>query len=317
MQGQNQIEAFAGQRILAMDPRAEKPLRACPACSAREAINLGIKNELEIVRCLICRSIYCSYTPWYTSERYYIDYYSHHGLDLPPVVAKRLREITGGFSQYRKTNRLLDLGCGAGSLLEAARAHGWDAQGIDVSISSVNHVRELGFEVFHGELIQAQLMSEQFDVIAAVEILEHLFDPVNVVKEAYRLLRPGGLFWLTTPHGRGLPARVLGLDWRVVSPPEHLQLFSVTGLKTLLESAGFRQINLRTTGGNPFELWRGVRARNNPVQTAQGNFNAVASNYRLNEAMTKSRTRQALKNALNGLLNLTRLGDSLTGFAVR
>jgi 2-polyprenyl-3-methyl-5-hydroxy-6-metoxy-1,4-benzoquinol methylase len=317
MQGQNQIEKFAGQRILAMDPRTEKPLRACPACSANEAVNLGIKNELEIVRCCICKSIYCSYTPWYTSERYYIDYYSHHGLDLPPVVAKRLREITAGFSQYRKTNRLLDLGCGAGSLLEAARAHGWDAQGIDVSISSVNHVRELGFEVFHGELTQAQLMSEQFDVIAAVEILEHLFDPVKVVKEAYRLLRPGGLLWLTTPHGRGLPARVLGLDWRVVSPPEHLQLFSVTGLKTLLERAGFRQINTRTTGGNPFELWRGIRERNSPVQTAQGNFNAVASNYRLNEAMTKSRTRQTLKNALNGLLNLTHLGDSLTACAIR
>src|SRR6476659_593504 len=226
MQTHDGMDKFAGQRMLAMDPRSEKPLRVCPACSSSKARKVGTKNELEIVSCLQCHSLYCPYSPWYNSEMYYGDYYTHHGIDEPPLVARRLTEITADFSRYRQTNRLLDVGCGAGSLLQAARDNGWDAQGIDVSASAVSHSRNLGFEVFHGELNEAQLAKGQFDVITAVEILEHLFDPSLVVKEIHRLLRPGGLFWLTTPNCRSLAARLIGLRWRVVSPPEHLQLFS-------------------------------------------------------------------------------------------
>ena len=47
------------------------------------------------------------------------------------------------------------------------------------------------------------------------------------------MLRPGGLFWTTTPHARGLSARVLGLKWRCIWPPEHLQLFSVAWSKSV------------------------------------------------------------------------------------
>jgi len=317
MQTHDEIEKFAGQRILAMDPRSEKPSRACPGCSSSKARKLGTKNELEIVSCIQCRTLYCPYSPWYNSEMYYGDYYTHHGIDEPPLVARRLTEITAAFSRYRQTNRLLDVGCGAGSLLQAARAHGWDAQGIDVSASAVSHVRKLGFEVFHGELGDARLANGQFDVITAVEILEHLFDPVAAVNEIHRLLRPGGLFWLTTPNCRSLAARLMGLGWRVVSPPEHLQLFSVAGLRTLLFRAGFTEVQLKTSGGNPLDLCRSLKKQDKAVQTPQENFDSVARNYRLNEAMTKSNTRRALKRAANGLLNLSRLGDSLKAFAIR
>jgi len=317
MQTHDEIEEFAGQRILAMDPRSEKPSRVCPACSSSKARKVGTKNELEIVSCMQCQSLYCPYSPWYNSEMYYGDYYTHHGIDEPPLVARRLSEITADFSRYRQTNRLLDVGCGAGSLLQAARDNGWEAQGIDVSASAVSHTRNLGFEVFHGELNEAQLAKGQFDVITAVEILEHLFDPAKVVNEIHRLLRPGGLFWLTTPNCRSLAARLMGLGWRVVSPPEHLQLFSVEGLRTLLLRAGFTEVQLKTSGGNPIDLCRALKKREKDIQTPQENFDSVARNYRLNEAMTKSNARRALKNAVNRLLNLSRLGDSLKAFAIR
>jgi len=309
------IEEFAGQRLLHLDPRSEKPLRVCPACSSHKARKVGIKNELEIVKCQNCRSLYCPYMPWYTSERYYVDYYSHHGLDEPPVVIKRLKEITRGFSKHRQTNRLLDVGCGGGLLLEAARENGWDALGIDVSISSVEHVRNLGFEVFHGELKDVNLDSEQFDVISAAEIVEHLFDPLTVLKEAHRLLRPGGLLWITTPHANSLAARLMKLDWKLVCPPEHLQLFSVRGLRTLLRQAGFQKVRFETTGVNPAELWQSF---GKPTEeTSQKNFDAVQNNYRLNEAMTRSSSRRVLKYAVNSLLNISKLGESLKAYAIR
>lgn len=318
MQPQEQAEAFAGQRILAQDPRVEKKLRACVACSSADAEPLGVKNELDIVSCRKCATVYTTYSPWYSSADYYDQsYYSEESLAPPAFVQIRLDEITREFSRYRQTNRLLDLGSGAGSLLLAARKHGWEAQGLDVSPNAVKHVRKLGFEVFRGELQAAQFPSQHFDVITAAEILEHLSEPRLLLQEVARILRPGGLLWATTPHARGLSARVLGLKWRCIWPPEHLQLFSARGLTALLRDVGFRETRVRTTGGNPFEILHALGGKKNAPRTQDQQFDRVLTGYQLNESLTKSRPRRAVKNILNGMLNVSRLGDSLKVFAVR
>ena len=299
-----------------MDPRAEKTVRPCAACGSNEAESLGVKNGLEILSCSRCATVYTPYSPWYSSEFYYEAYYWDQNLAPPAFVQTRLEEILAQFASYRQKNRLLDIGCGAGNLLLAARKSGWEAQGLDVSPNAVKHVREQGFEVFQGELCDAQLPAEQFDVITAAELLEHLPDPRAELQEIARLLRPGGLFWTTTPHARGLAARVLGLKWRCISPPEHLQLFSAHGLKSLVLDVGFREIRLQTTGSNPIEIWNAARRKKAPVTTEQ-HYDRVLTGYQLNETFMKSRSRRALKNVLNGVLNISRLGDSLKVFATK
>ena len=310
------VEENQGFWILKMDPRAEKNVRACAACGSNDAWSMGTKNELEILSCRKCSTVYTPYLPWYSSELYYETYYRDQNLAPPPFVQSRLEEIVAEFGSYRETNRLLDIGCGAGNLLLAARKNGWDAHGLDVAPNAIQHIRELGFEVFHGELRDAQFPSAHFDVITAAELLEHLPDPRAELKEIVRLLRPGGLFWTTTPHARGLAARVLGLKWRCISPPEHLQLFSVQGLKSLMLDAGFRDIRLQTTGTNPIEIWNAARGRKPPVTTEQ-HYDRVLTGYQLNESLMKSRSRRALKSVLNSALNISRLGDSLKVFATR
>jgi SAM-dependent methyltransferase len=326
MQSPNRVEAFAGQRILAEDPRTEKTARPCVACGSTDARNLGIKNELDIVACRNCQTLYTPYSPWYSSEYFYLGYYLRPDeTETPPFVMERLEEITAGFAPYRVTNRLLDVGCGAGGLLEAAQKQGWLAQGLDVSSHAAKHVRELGFEVFEGELQAAKFPSAYFDVVTAAELLEHVFDPRALVREVARILRPGGLFWTTTPHARGLSGRLLGLKWRCIWPPEHLQLFSIRGLTTLLLDAGFRKIHIDTTGGNPMEIWHamGVRgntggsAANSAPETVDQHFDRVLTSSQLNESLMKSRSRRALKSTVNSFLNLSRLGDSMKVFAVR
>ena len=316
MQASDKVEKKPGHWILNMDPRTEKPVRACAACGSNDAETLGVKNDLEILSCRRCSSVYTPYSPWFTSELWYETYYSDQNLEPPAFVQTRLEEILGQFAAYRQTNRLLDIGCGAGNLLLAARKSGWEAQGLDVSPNAVKHVRELGFEVFQGELRDAHLPSEQFDVITAAELLEHLPDPRVELQEIARLLRPGGLFWTTTPHARGLAARVLGLKWRCISPPEHLQLFSVDGLKSLMHDVGFREIRVQTTGSNPIEIWNAARRKKAPVTTEQ-HYDRVLTGYQLNETFMKSRSRRALKSFVNSALNISRLGDSLKVFATR
>ncbi len=318
MQSPEKIEAFAGQRILGEDPRAEKATRACVACGSTNSQKLGIKNELDIVSCRDCQTIYTPYSPWYSSSYFYLGYYlKPEEVDTPAFVKKRLEEITAGFAPYRQTNKLLDIGCGAGSLLEAARKHGWHAHGLDVSSHAAKHVRQLGFEVFEGELHEAAFPVGQFDVVTAAELLEHIFEPRALLQEVARILRPGGLFWTTTPHGRGLSARVLGLKWRCIWPPEHLQLFSIRGLKALLGEAGFRDVHVDTTGGNPVEIWHALGRTKSAPKTVDQHFDRVLTSYQLNESLMKSRSRRALKSTVNSFLNLSRLGDSMKVFAVR
>jgi SAM-dependent methyltransferase len=312
------VEEFAGQRILAMDPRSEKTQRACVACGSSNARSLGVKNELDVVSCVECDSVYTPYSPWYSSAYFYSGFYLSEGeLSPPEFINTRLEEITAEFAPYRQNNRLLDIGCGAGNLLAAARKNGWNAQGLDVSPSAVKHVRDLGFEVYEGELADAAFPSEHFDVVTAAELLEHLIDPQPLLQEVARILRPGGLFWTTTPHARGLSGRMLGLKWRCIWPPEHLQLFSVRGLKKLLHGAGFRQLRVDTTGGNPIEIFHAMGAAQTAPKTVDQHFDRVTTSYRLNESMMKSRSRRALKNTVNSFLNLSRLGDSLKVFAVK
>ena len=312
MQAPEKTEEFAGQRILAMDPRTEKKLRVCAACGSSDAQPLGVKNELDILACRKCATVYTPYSPWYSSEYYYVSYYPEASLSPPPFVQMRLEEITTEFAPYRQTNRLLDIGCGAGNLMLAARKNGWHAHGLDVSENAVNHVRSLGFEVFQGELQQANWPAEYFDVITAAEILEHLSEPRVLLEEVARLLRPGGLFWTTTPHARGLSARVLGLKWRCIWPPEHLQLFSAGGLTGLL-----RQIRVRTTGGNPIEIFHAMGRRKDAPKTVDQHFDRVTTAYQLNESLMKSRPRRIVKDVVNGVLNLSRLGDTLKIYATR
>ena len=304
--------------IHSKDPRIEKRQRACVACGSSKARPLGVKNELDVVTCVECESVYTPYSPWYSSAHFYSGFYLNEDeLSPPEFVNTRLEEITAEFSTFRNNNRLLDIGCGAGTLLQAARKNGWNAQGIDVSAGAVKHVHELGFEVFEGELQEANFPSQHFDVVTAAELLEHLVDPQPLLQEVARILRPGGLFWTTTPHARGISGRILGLKWRCIWPPEHLQLFSVRGLKRLLHDAGFRQLRIKTTGGNPIEIFHAMGAVQSAPKTVDQHFDRVTTSYRLNESLMKSRSRRALKNTVNSFLNLSRLGDSLKVFAVR
>ena len=316
------LEQSPKQWILTQDPRTEKTQRACVACGSSKTRPLGVKNEFEIVSCRDCGSVYTPYSPWYSSAFFYTGFYlSAEELSPPAFINTRLEEITAQFSPYRQNNRLLDIGCGAGNLLQAARKNGWNAQGLDVSAGAVKHVRSLGFEVFKGELLDAGFPPEHFDVVTAAELLEHLFDPEPLLHEVARILRPGGLFWMTTPHARGLSGRLLGLKWSCVWPPEHLQLFSVRGLTKLLRNAGFRRLRINTTGGNPIEIFNTMGSAKSASKTVDQpfaqHFDRVTTSYQLNEAMMKSRSRRVLKNTVNGLLNLSRLGDSLKVFAVK
>jgi len=272
--------------------------RPCPACAANDPRPFAEKNSYRFVRCRACATLYTHDVV----NAAYDDYYDASNLEVPAFLARRLDEIVAALGSG---GRLLDVGFGAGTLLQAARRAGWKTAGIEVSLPAVEQARELGFDVVHGRLEDAAYPDAAFDVVVATEIFEHISDVRPLLQEIARILRPGGLLWGTTPHGRGLSGRLLGASWSVIAPPEHVQLFSIGGMTKLLRDCGFRDVSISAEGVNPLELADHFRRRTTKVSRR------IASSYAINEFLLESPSRRLIKRMLNRLLAATRLGDSL------
>lgn len=287
--------------------------RTCPACSTSNAKSYGHKNNFEILLCRRCGTIYTDRVPTAAEAEDYDAYYTDSNLSVPTFVFDIVKEIVAGFEPYRNTGRLLDIGSGAGTILKVGRDLGWEVYGLEVSKPAVEHARRMGFEVFHGEISNADYPPDFFDVVTASEVIEHLPDPTDSLRSIAKILRPGGLFWATTPSAESLSFRILRNEWSILAPPEHTQLYSRKGAKMILLDAGFTDAKFKTLGINPGEIinyfWRS--------NAESSEFNRMDSAYSLNEIMTRSKWRKAIKTLMNWGLNFSRQGDSLKILAIK
>ena len=289
-------------------------MRRCPACDATVSRSVGIKNDRMVNACNGCGTWFadCEQS---APAGHYDDYYSDDAnRATPSFVQKRLDEIVSAFAAHRSNNRLLDVGFGSGALLDAAARAGWEVHGVEVSAAAVQHVRGQHPNVREGLLEDVHYPDQWFDVVIASEILEHLSDPTKFLTEIRRILRPGGLLWATTPHGRGISARLLGTEWSVVYPPDHMQLFSVAGMRRLMRRVGFRRMRIATHGADPVEIANAIRKRlrPKPVEVPIHRLNSLQP---LNRVFVETRSGRVTKTVINGVLNAARLGDSLKIFA--
>lgn len=150
---------------------------------------------------------------------------------------------------------LLDVGCGVGRFLVAARSVGWKTRGVDVSRRAVEIGRDTeGLDLSCETLEELKLAGERFDAVSAFEVLEHVQQPIDFVQSAMSLLADGGWFFCTVPN-RESPT-VLSTarpDWL---PPVHLQFFTEASLRQVLGRSGSRDIRtgMIVTGVGPKRL---------------------------------------------------------------
>lgn len=273
----------------------------------------GQVDSFAMRSCDACGTLFTARVPAAEEAHDYGGYYHAGNLEVPAFVHERLAAIVASFGDVRQRNRWLDVGSGAGALLRAARDQGWDAVGTEVADAPALAARAAGLEVLVGDLRDLDLPEAAYDVVSVVEVVEHVTDPHGLLAAATPLLRPGGVLYLTTPHGRGISARLLGARWSAVAPPEHLQLLSVRGLRALLSAVGLEERELRTHAVNPHELLAAARRRGHEV----GGAARVETGYRLNEALSSRGTGVLVKRVANASLSTLRLGDSIKLVAAR
>lgn len=143
--------------------------------------------------------------------------------------------------------RLLEVGCGNGKRLARMQALGWEVMGQEIDPVAAEYVRkEKGIPVHLGSLETISAV-EKYDVVIMSHVIEHVHDPVALLKTCHGLLKEKGLLVVLTPNIASYGHRKFGATWRGLEPPRHLHLFTSKILIRLSQKAGFSHQDSWTT----------------------------------------------------------------------
>jgi 2-polyprenyl-3-methyl-5-hydroxy-6-metoxy-1,4-benzoquinol methylase len=141
---------------------------------------------------------------------------------------------------------LLDVGCGNGEFMKRMQSFGWKVSGVDPDPAAVKWGKQQGLEVFQG-MVSDVPAGASYDVITLNHVLEHVPDPVELLRECRRRLRPvTGTVVLTTPNIKSLGHRWFKGYWRGLEVPRHLRIFSPEALISCVARSGLRLQSIRT-----------------------------------------------------------------------
>lgn len=157
---------------------------------------------------------------------------------------QKLRQLSQ--SVEVRSFRLLDFGCGAGEFVKLARLSGVQVvYASDFTASRANELSALGIEFVLASDV-SEMSPGSIDVVTMFQVVEHLQDPVNRLKEMASLLTDGGVLLLETPSPTGLDFRLFSRKcWGGWHAPRHFYIFSRKILEGMLQSAGFEIISAR------------------------------------------------------------------------
>jgi SAM-dependent methyltransferase len=226
----------------------------CALCGGTVTRPYLEKFGYPLVKCAGCSLVYCNprLTSAETDKRYNADYFWKEYLPtvIPPGGADdvdfldhRFKAALDLLAGGRPPARLIEIGTGAGFFLKAAHRAGFDTYGLELSTEASEYARDrLGLRVLQTAAEDMPFEAGYFDAAAMFEVIEHLRDPLRVVRAAHRALKPGGVFVVSTPNLGALSRLMLGGEWAVLSPAEHLYYFTETTLRAMLQKAGFRSV---------------------------------------------------------------------------
>jgi SAM-dependent methyltransferase len=279
-------------------------------CAARGAAALPRYEHAHLRRCGSCGFVFAGRLPSAAELEAHYGGYGRDDTDSP-ITRRRYDELLDGFERHRSCNRILDMGCGVGYFLEQAALRGWEVHGSEVGIEALAINRAKGIEMRPAPLRAGDYEPGTFDVVTAFEVVEHVADPRAESRTLAHILRPGGLFYCTTPNFDSASRRLLGPAWSVIDYPEHLCYFTTATLCSWLEDAGFATAGVTTTGVSPRRLLSGLR-RTSAKQAGQAG-GVASDDERVRAAIEASRALGLAKRAANAVLTGARAGDTLKG----
>ena len=277
----------------------------CLICNCGQYEKVIGYDEHFLVRCINCNFVFSSKIP---SDEELQKQYNDYGRDdyFSSITEKRYNELLDRFEKYRKTNKILDIGCGIGLFLEVAKKRGWEVYGTEYTEKAVEICKSKGIETYYGKL-NPRHYDEKFDVITSFEVIEHIYNPQEEINNISLILRNGGAFYCTTPNFNSLSRNFAGSAWSMIAYPEHLSYYTKYTLSLLLKQSGFVKISIKTTGFSITRFKKSKKASNQP------NISASSDDEKIRVAIEHNKLLQITKRFVNKALTITGKGDSLKG----
>jgi 2-polyprenyl-3-methyl-5-hydroxy-6-metoxy-1,4-benzoquinol methylase len=233
----------------------------CILCRSSKFKTLFFGKNWQVVRCSKCslaRTLRGK-NPDYAFYHRDLDYVEREHL-FRNIFQKRYNIIKKFFSVPGK---VLEIGCSTGILLSIFAENSWQVLGVEPS-KSAEIARSKGIKVLKSTFEKVELPKDHFDLVILNHTLEHLDNPVSVMRKINKILKKGGIVFVDVPNFGGISARILGKNWPFLSPDEHNFHFSYPTLRKLVSKSGFTVIHHESRSGifelaNPvLDLWQSL-----------------------------------------------------------
>jgi SAM-dependent methyltransferase len=120
----------------------------------------------------------------------------------------------------------------------------WDKYGVELSQKLAEVAREFAnAEVFCGLIEEFSPNEQKFDVVTAHAVIEHVYDPADLLRRMISLTQPGGLIMLMTGDRESNAAKMLGPSWPLYISNDHVSFFSARSLRALARRLGLTVIH--------------------------------------------------------------------------
>jgi SAM-dependent methyltransferase len=235
------------------DDRAYVEISTCALCGCDQSTERLRESPFRVVWCCDCGLTYVTprlrpdllplvydetyWTSPSAKDRGYTDYRA-----AAPLYLKTFEKRYALIDRIAASpGRALDVGCAAGYFMKVLSDHGWQVEGVELSATIAQHARdEYGLSVHVGELATAQFENESFDLVTMWDVVEHVPDPLGLVRRAAELLKPKGAIVIETQNIDSLASRLLRSRWHHFKHMEHLYHFNPATISRLLKTAGFQ-----------------------------------------------------------------------------
>ncbi|HEY3913566.1 MAG TPA: class I SAM-dependent methyltransferase [Verrucomicrobiae bacterium] len=185
--------------------------------------------------------------------------------DYSPVRFTREIKL---FRHFRKSGRVLDVGCSTGAFLfQLTQQFGTDYQalGIDVAGPALDYAETKGVPVLRESFLTFDSREKKFDAITFWAVLEHLPDPAAFLSRTAALLKAGGLCFILVPNFQSLAVRLLGYKYRYILP-QHVNYFTLaTLIRLAAREASLRLVHSDSSHFNPLVILQDWRRKGIPV----------------------------------------------------
>lgn len=227
---------------------------ACPLCAGdQREFTFQLRDPFTVARCPRCglhylypRLVESAIREAYQESTYYeggvCGYADASYTDQEAALRATFKCLLNNLSERGLTcGSLLEVGCGYGYLLDEAAPYFDRRVATDYSPEAAAKARSTGADVLVGGIEQIPRDS-RFDCVVAIQVIEHVYEPVSFVEQLVSRAKPGGHIVLATPDIGGVLRKTMGRRWPSFKVPEHVLYFDFRTLSILMCGAGLRDV---------------------------------------------------------------------------